>query len=210
MLADKLDVFIVRELDAELGRNRAPERRGVEGLARVGERLSRGEARRNRDVTVRADGGRGALAREELLAVAADAGGVFRVLRDIGEGVPALARVLPVRGGKLVARVALLLRVFGDGVRELRVVAARGLLRRARLSRLRAALRVGRRDVRGARSESPVRERERGEREEDCRRDGLVSHLFTGRLGRPRSKARSRAEARPRASRSHSSLFQEM
>ena len=103
VLADKLDVFIVRELDAELGRNRAPERRGVEGLARVGEGPARGEARRNARVAVRADGGRGALAREELLAVTADARRVFGILRDIGEGVLAFPHVLPVRGGELMA-----------------------------------------------------------------------------------------------------------
>src|SRR5205085_12347485 len=90
-LTDKLDVLVVSEADAEFGRDITPGCRGVEDFARVGERLSRSEARRDARVAVRADGGRGALARKELLAMAADAGGVFRVLGAIGEGVIALA-----------------------------------------------------------------------------------------------------------------------
>jgi hypothetical protein len=71
-------------------------------------------------VADRADGG--PCAAEELLPVAVEAGGVFRVVCDVGEGRVFVARLLPVRRRRLVAGVAGLPLVLGRRVRELRVV----------------------------------------------------------------------------------------
>lgn len=69
---DQIDMFVVREIDAERRHGGLPFLRGIKYICRVRERVPRAVARRRVGVTVRADDGPGSL--EELPAMTVETG----------------------------------------------------------------------------------------------------------------------------------------
>ena len=84
-LSDDLKVLVVREADAEVGDEGLRLLSGVKVFGRVGEGETRLVAWADADVADRADAGLRSLAREELLLVAREAGGVFGLPRHVGD-----------------------------------------------------------------------------------------------------------------------------
>jgi len=89
-------MFIVWEGDAKL-RDKA-----CSSFTKTRKWLARCVERRCFDVTIGADLWAGSLAREELWAMAVQAGSVFGKLRNVRKRVVAFANFLPVPGRKLV------------------------------------------------------------------------------------------------------------
>src|SRR5690349_10354350 len=112
-------MLIMREVDAKIRGVRAPLLRSVESCSWVRERVAGLVARRDSDVTDSTDTRLRELSGEKLLAVTVEAGGMLRVLRDVGESILPRANLFPVGRRKLVARVACQPLVPGGAVGKL-------------------------------------------------------------------------------------------
>ena len=101
----RITVFVVWELDPEIGNEVAPLRSRQKTLAETRKRQSSRVVRRRFDVTVQTDVRHRPFARKELLPVTAEARFVFRVFRHIRKSVVRLPRRFPVLRRKHVARI---------------------------------------------------------------------------------------------------------
>jgi len=172
VLADNIDMFVVRKRNLKIRMRGFAFRRLVENLARVRKRVARTALRLRVDVTNRTN--RRFRALKELLSMTTQTGFVARVFRDVGKRIR-LSDGFPVSGRKFMTRVAL---HFMTGVRKLGI--ARAALWNCRLSLrlgsrlflLRARDKKFRRDIR---VKNPARERAK---ERDNQRGADFSDFF--------------------------------
>lgn len=115
VLADNINMFVVRKGDLKIRYGGFAFRRLVENLARIRKRVTRTALRRRVGMTDRAD--RGFVAFEKLFAVTGYTRFVARVIGDVRKGV-GFPDAFPVCGRKFMTRIAIhlmfVVRKFGE------------------------------------------------------------------------------------------------
>lgn len=120
---DYIDMLVMRKADTEFGNKLSSLQLGIRNIAETWENPPGRVAGTNCDMTVRANRGRGPLAREELGPMTIQARSVLRKIAGIRKCRVAFTKFFPVRRRNFVTRVTgKLLRNSMRGVRKLCVI----------------------------------------------------------------------------------------